>query len=174
MLTKREVMIGIKTVRRGLPIPLFAADGYAEDGEFDDEELLEEEPDGNMDPDDLPEEAEMMMEGRLVTTSRRVELVYDEGELTGMEGSTTKIGFDLSCPELVSLLRSGSVSTALIFEPKKRHVCVYNTPFSAFEVCVQTLRVQNELLENGTLYLDYLIEIHGARTERCKMTLTVR
>ena len=40
---------------RGLPIPLFAADGYAEDGEFDDEELLEEEPDGNMDPDDLPE-----------------------------------------------------------------------------------------------------------------------
>lgn len=174
MLTKREVMIRIKTVRRGIPIPLFAADGYAEDGDFDDEELLEEEPDGDMDPDGLPEEAEMMMEGRLVITSRRAELVYDESELTGMEGSTTKIGFDLACPELISLLRSGSVSTALIFEPKKRHVCVYNTPFSAFEVCVQTLRVQNELLENGTLYLDYLIEIHGARTERCKMTLTVQ
>jgi len=28
------------------------------------------------------------------------------------------------------------------------------------------------VLDSGELYLDYLIEIHGARTERCKMTLT--
>ncbi len=174
MLTKRDVTIRIQTVRRGIPVPLFAADGCAEDQDFDDEEFYEEETDGELDPDGQPEEAEMMMEGRLVVTSRRAELVYDESELTGMEGSTTKLGFDLAYPDLISLLRSGSVSTALIFEPKKRHVCVYNTPFSAFEVCVQTLRVQNELLENGTLYLDYLIEIHGARTEHCKMTLTVR
>lgn len=172
MLTKRDVMIQIKTIRRGISVPLFADGGFDEDESYDDEELYEEETDG--DPDHQPEEAEMMMEGRLVMTSRRAELVYDEGELTGMEGSTTKIGFDLSCPDLVSLLRSGSVSTALIFEPKKRHVCLYNTPFSAFEVCVQTLQVKNDLLQTGTLYLDYLIEIHGARTERCKMTLTVR
>ena len=38
---------------------------------------------------------------------------------------------------------------------------------------MQTLEVSNRLLSEGVLYIDYLLEIHGARTERCKMTLTV-
>ena len=176
MLTKREGMITIETVRRGISVPLFAPDGGA--AEFDEEELAEEELDEASDEasegEDGPETAEMMMEGRMVVTSKRAELVYHESELTGMEGSVTKIGFDLDMPELVTMLRGGSVSTALVFEPHCRHICVYNTPFSSFEVCVHTLSVQNDLMESGKLYLDYLIEIHGARTERCQMTLTFR
>ena len=173
MLTRRDVTITIQTVRRGIPVPLFATD--VSDGEEDLEEEIPEEIDEAMyDGEDEAEEAEMMMEGRLVATSQRVELSYDESELTGMEGSTTKIVFDCAHPGLISLLRSGSVSTALVFEEKKRHVCVYSTPFSSFEVCVHTLRVENELLTLGKLSLDYLIEIHGARTEHCKMILTVR
>lgn len=175
MLTKKEGMITIQTVRRGIPVPLFSPDGG--DAPFDEEELPEEEFDEDdevCDDEDGPETAEMMMEGRLVMTSKRAELVYHESELTGMEGSVTKIGFDLETPELVTMLRGGSVSTALVFEPHQRHICVYNTPFSSFEVCVHTLEVKNDLLESGKLYLDYLIEIHGARTERCKMTLIFR
>ena len=173
MLTKKEVMITIQTVRRGISVPLFNPDGGAAD--FDEEDLPDEEEfDEVTDEDDGPESAEMMMEGRLVVTTKRAELVYHESELTGMEGSVTKIGFDPAMPELVTMLRGGSVSTALVFEPHYRHICVYNTPFSSFEVCVHTLEVKNELLERGRLYLDYLIEIHGARTERCQMTLTFR
>lgn len=173
MLTKKEGMITIQTVRRGIPVPLFAPNG---DGnvDFDEDDLSNDVFDSeNGDPEE-PESAEMMMEGRLVVTSKRAELVYHESELTGMEGSVTKIGFDLDAPSLVTMLRGGSVSTALVFEPHQRHICVYNTPFSSFEVCVHTLEVKNELLESGKLYLDYLIEIHGARTERCQMTLTFR
>ena len=43
MLTKREGMITIETVRRGISVPLFAPDGGA--AEFDEEELAEEELD---------------------------------------------------------------------------------------------------------------------------------
>ena len=149
MLTKRDVMINIKTQRRGMPVPLFSPDGETPEEDYDEEDFSEEELDGYDCDSDEPEEAEMLMEGRLVTTTRRAELVYHESELTGMEGSVTKIGFDLSCPDLVTMLRGGSVSTALVFEPKKRHVCVYNTPFSSFEVFVQTLEVRNELLTKG-------------------------
>ena len=170
MLTRREGMITIQTVRQGIPVPLFSADGGAVT-DFDEEDLPEEDEYG--DPN-TPEEAEMMMEGRLVVTSRRAELTYHESELTGMEGAITKIGFDPAYPELISMLRGGSVSTAMIFEPHQRHVCLYNTPFSSFEVCIHTLEVKNRLLETGELYLDYLIEIHGARTERCRMTLNFR
>ena len=176
MLTRKEGMITIQTVRLGIPVPLFGSSGNEE--AFDEDDLPEEEFDEDdgeaCEGEDGPETAEMMMEGRLVTTSRRAELVYHESELTGMEGSVTKIGFDLDTPDLVTMLRGGSVSTSLVFEPHKRHICVYNTPFSSFEVCVHTLTVQNDLLELGKLYLDYLIEIHGARTERCQMTLTFR
>ena len=42
------------------------------------------------------------------------------------------------------------------------------------EVCVRTLKVKNRLLEENRLELDYLIEIHGAQAEHCKMTVTVR
>ena len=173
MLTKQELMITIKTVRQGISVPLFSEDGEPNEA-VDEENLPNEEENEDYDPEfDGPEEAEIMMEGRLIKTSTRAELVYEEGELTGMEGSTTKIAFRLDDPELVTMMRGGAVSTALVFQPHQRHVCVYNTPFSAFEVCVHTLEVRNELLEKGEMYLDYLIEIHGAKTERCKMTLTV-
>lgn len=172
-MTRRDVMITIRTVRRGVPVPLFRSD-EAETEEDCDEEYDDEFEEWGDEESGEAEEAEILTEGRLITTSQRVELVYEESELTGMEGSVTKLGFDRAVPELISLLRGGTVSTALVFESRKRHVCVYDTPFSGFEVCVQTIEVRNELLTKGELYLDYLIEIHGARTERCKMNLTVR
>ena len=171
MLTKKEGMICMHTVRQGIPVPLFSPDGGAAE-DFDEEDLPEAPEEDEYGDSNAPEEAEMMMEGRLVVTSRRAELTYHESELTGMEGAITKIGFDTDHPELISMLRGGSVSTAMIFEPHQRHICLYNTPFSSFEVCIHTLEVKNRLLEDGEIYLDYLIEIHGARTERCRMTLT--
>ena len=177
MLSRRNVMIWIHTSRRGISIPLFRLGGEAEpdDGETpeDEEDMPDELPDWEEDSGDEPEQADLLMEGKLVTTSRRAELVYEESELTGMEGAVTKICFEQNSPGLVSMLRSGTVSTALVFEAGRRHICVYHTPFSCFEVCVQTLEVQNRLLEEGTLFLDYLIEIHGLRTEHCRMNLRI-
>ena len=123
---------------------------------------------------EMPEPTEMLMEGKLLVAGHRVELVYAESELTGMQGSVTAIGFEPSNPDLVSMVRTGPVRTAMTFEEGKRHICLYNTPFSEFEVCVRTIKVNNRLLEENKLELDYLIEIHGAQAEHCKMTVTVR
>ena len=123
---------------------------------------------------EMPEPTEMLMEGKLLIAGHRVELVYAESELTGMQGSVTAIGFEPINPGLVSMVRTGPVRTAMTFEEGKRHICLYNTPFSEFEVCVRTLKVENRLLEENKLELDYLIEIHGAQAEHCKMTVTVR
>lgn len=186
---KRPVMIRIFTERQGLAVPFLSpfhpldlpqrgADDEAEEDfagepaeDFDPEELVEEI--GEMTGKEEPERTEMLMEGRLVLSAERAELVYEESELTGMEGTVTTVSFDRSQPELVSMLRDGVVNTALIFEPNKRHICLYKTPFSDFEICVRTIEVRNQLLEKGELFLDYLMEIHGASTERCKLTLRV-
>ena len=132
----------------------------------------------NYDNDDLAydEEQEIALntEGFMNLDGDRVELVYEESEITGMEGSRTSVMFDKSNSGLVSMLRDGSVSTALVFEKGKRHHCVYNTPIMPFEICVRTLRVENNIIDAGTLKLDYIIEIRGAKAERTKFELEIK
>ena len=176
-MTKRKVKINMLVSRKEMGESLFERDCE------NDDELLEEEAEGNPRDaivsmlskmfDGMPEPDEMMMEGRLVTNETRVELIYEESELTGMEGSITAIGFHRSNPELMSMMRTGPVRTALTFEEGKRHYCLYNTPISDFEVCVRAVTVHNRLLEEGEVYLDYLIEIHGARAEHCRMQIKI-
>ena len=164
-MTKRQVMIHMLTSRLELGGSLFDdEENENEEGGIDFAALLGE----------MPEPTEMLMEGRLITNPTRVELVYDEGELSGMAGSVTAIGFHRNNPALISMIRTGIVRTALTFEEGKRHFCVYNTPYSNFEVCVRAICVENELLEKGTLKLDYVVEIHGAQAEHCRMTVSVR
>ncbi len=170
-MTKRNVMIDILTSRIEMNMSLFAEE--PENEEIEEISQSFEDILKNV-TGEMPEPTEMLMEGRLLTSTHRVELVYAESELTGMEGSMTAIGFDRANPELVSMMRTGPVRTAMTFEEGKRHICIYNTPFSEFEVCVRTIKVKNRLLEENTLELDYLIEIHGAQAEHCKMTVTVR
>lgn len=131
------------------------------------------------DPDDefgIPEEnevaveensvIEMTSEGLLRTEGKRVVISYDESELTGMQGSRTEVGFDLDSPELITMMRTGSVTTALVFEKGKRHICTYRTEYMPFEICVNTKDVKNDLLVSGVIELDYIIEIRGAQAER--------
>ena len=170
-MTTQNVMIDILTSRIEMNLSLFSEEPENEEAEelsqsF--EEMLKNRK------GEMPEPTEMLMEGKLLVAGHRVELVYAESELTGMQGSVTAIGFEPSNPDLVSMVRTGPVRTAMTFEEGKRHICLYNTPFSEFEVCVRTLKVNNRLLEENKLELDYLIEIHGAQAEHCKMTVTVR
>lgn len=163
--TKRNVIITIKTARTQIDASLFEEieDEFL-DGEYEDESS---ETDGD-------EPSEMMIEGRLITGASRVELVYDESEGSGMGGSITTIGFDRVSPGLISMLRTGTVYSAFVFEEGKRHVSVYDTPFSSFDICVRTVRVKNTLLTEGRIELEYLIEVHGAQAERCRMEIGVR
>lgn len=172
-MTKRTVMIRMTVARAEIPLSVFDEEnGVPTDGEEEATETSAEK----FPPfcGELPEPTELLTEGLLVTTTRRVELRYHESEESGMEGSTTFIGFDRSDPAVVSMTRSGAVRTALIFEEKKRHIGLFNTPFSDFEICVHALRVKNELLTAGKMELDYLVEIHGAQAEHCRMSVSVQ
>ncbi len=119
-----------------------------------------------------PEVLEINTDGFISREDGRVEFSYDETELTGMEGAKTAISFSEDEPALVTMVRTGSVSTALVFESGKRHHCVYKTPYMPFEVCVHTVKVENDIKENHSLFIDYIIEIRGAKAERTRLELT--
>ena len=116
---------------------------------------------------------ESTTEGTLTVKDGRATVRYDETELTGMEGATTEVSFALNAPGLVTMLRGGGVTTSLVFEQDKRHVSIYETPFMPFEICILTMRVENRLIEDGTLKLDYVVEVKGAQAERTRFTMEI-
>ena len=118
---------------------------------------------------------EMVANGFLTLTDERVEVEYNETELTGMDGSTTTISFARNDPGVVTMLRCGTVSTALVFEEEKRHLCAYDTGVLPFELCIYTKSVKNGITEaGGRLELQYLVEIRGAKAEQTKCVVEIR
>lgn len=120
-----------------------------------------------------PETVEICTVGRLCDADGRFDVSYEETEVTGMEGSSTSVSFLPKESGIVTMLRDGAVSTALVFEEGKRHHCVYNTPFMPFQVCVHTMKVDNRLHVDGCLELDYIVEIRGAQAERTKFRMEI-
>ncbi len=120
-----------------------------------------------------PAKMEFTTEGTLTIKDGRATVRYGESELTGMDGATTQVSFALDAPGLVTMLRGGGVTTSLVFEQDKRHVSIYETPFMPFEICILTMKVENLLIETGTLKLDYVVEVKGAQAERTKFTMDI-
>ena len=140
---------------------------------FGDEE--KEEFDGLYDDIDGDDFVDMITEGTLsVDDEGEVELSYLEGDGTGLEGTEVKLVFHKDNPDLVSMIRFGSMSTMLSFEAGKRHKSVYKTPYMPFDLVVNTLEVENTLLEDGALYLNYLMEVRGLSSDRVTIFVDIK
>lgn len=120
------------------------------------------------------EKFEIISEGYVEDDGDCFSVSYMESELTGLEGSQSVVSFRREETELVTMTRSGAVSTAMTFRPHHRTISSYQTPFMPFEVGVHCLRVKNTLAEDGRLLLDYIIEIRGGEAERCLMEFSVK
>ena len=117
------------------------------------------------------EHMEMTVEARYHDDGTRVCISYKESEISGMEGSTTSVSFQKNEPETLSMLRDGTVKTALLFEQGKRHLCIYQTPIMPFDLCLLPRTVDNSIETTGFLQLDYVIQLKGAEAQRTKLTL---
>ena len=131
---------------------------------------------------DAIEKIELFTEGLMTVTpdaaftdtpSYTVAVTYDETELTGMAGARSTVTYRTADRGLVSMIRSGLVSTAMTFKAHHRAICTYETPYMPFSIGIHALTVDNRLDTDGELKLDYIIEIRGARAERCEMTMKI-
>ncbi len=162
-MAQKDIRIHIETVTYEVDASLFGLGDVGEDELFD--MFSDASPE--------PEKMEMKTIGKFSVRDGRAEVSYEESEATGMEGSSTSVSFDMTCPGIVTMVRKGMVSCALVFERGKRHHCVYNTPYMPFEVCVNTFEVKNRIADTGVLELDYVVEIRGARAERTKFCMRI-
>ena len=105
-----------------------------------------------------PDEMELVTSGTLQRESGGGYTVsYQESELTGLEGTTTKLHIE---GPRVTLLREGNINSQLVFEEGIRHLSMYETPYGALSIGVSTKRMRSTVDEaGGDLEIDYAIEI---------------
>lgn len=101
---------------------------------------------------------ELTTAGELNVLADSYTLKYEESELTGMEGTTTEI--TVTNEGIVSLSRSGTVNSNLIFEEGKRHLSYYDTKDGAFSIGVFASYVDTVLEQNyGEISITYAMDV---------------
>ena len=101
-----------------------------------------------------------MTEGRLTRDEGGYTLSYQESELTGLEGTLTTLQVE---GEQVTLMRVGAVNSQMVFQEGRRHLSMYNTPYGAMAIGVNTRHLLAELNDQGgDIEIDYAIEVDHA------------
>ena len=99
-------------------------------------------------------------------------LSYQESRLTGLEGTLTTFQIE---PGRVTLMRVGEVNAQMVFEEGRRHLSLYETPYGALSIGVNTRRMRSELDANGgSIEIDYAIEIDHALAGQNLFRISIR
>ena len=107
---------------------------------------------------------ELLTEGRLEREQDIYVLTYEETEITGMEGTQTVITVE---GDTVTLVRSGQFNSQMVFQEGRRHLSMYNTPYGAMTIGVNTRSLYTDLTDQGgEIQVDYAIEVDHAVTGR--------
>ena len=119
-----------------------------------------------------PDTIELVTEGRLTRDGSGYTLTYQESELTGLEGTRTTIQVE---GEQVTLLREGGVNSQMVFQEGRRHMSMYNTPYGAIEIGINTSHLMTDLHDRGgAIEIDYAIEVDHAMAGRNIFQINVK
>lgn len=100
------------------------------------------------------------------------EAVYDETEISGMEGTTTKI--KISKNDMI-LEREGSTSAKMHFKKNNDSVSLYNTPYGMMELKINTKDLKIDMNENGgDVYIHYNLSVEGQKPQRTKLKINIK
>ncbi|MBU5435861.1 DUF1934 domain-containing protein [Pseudoflavonifractor sp. MSJ-37] len=116
---------------------------------------------------------ELVTEGRLEDEGDgQFTLSYQESEVTGMDGTLTTFQIE---PERVTLLRLGQFNSEMVFELGRRHLSMYDTPYGALAMGVNTRELSCGLdRQGGALHIVYDLEVDHALAGRNTFDIQVR
>ena len=119
-----------------------------------------------------PDTVELVTARRLMKDKAGYTLSYQESEITGLEGTLTTIQVE---GEQVTLMRMGEFNSQMVFQEGRRHLSMYNTPYGAMSVGVNTRHLLADLSDKGgDIEIDYAIEIDHAIAGRSVFQIKVR
>lgn len=116
------------------------------------------------------QDMELMTEGKFYIKEGQFYFMYEESEMSGMEGTRTliKIG-----QEKVTMRRYGQNDSELTFEAGIRYDALYKTPYGNFDMEVVASKVVYQIDQegNGDIELVYEISIKGLGENKTHMRI---
>lgn len=119
-----------------------------------------------------PEVTELATEGIMTLDGDEIRLSYEETELTGIEGTTTR--FLLRGDEVI-LERTGMIQSRMEFRQGERSSSLYETPWGTMVVDVATTKLARRLTERGgVLELAFTIAVNHQVTGENRFRIRVK
>ena len=111
--------------------------------------------------EDSVSELELCTEAKMSMNAKGgVEISYMENEDDEALKTRSRIIFNTRDTGLVAMTKEGAMKAILSFEEGKTHICTYDTPFMPIKVYVESKFVDNRLLTDGHLKLNYVINLN--------------
>lgn len=119
-----------------------------------------------------PEVIRLDTEGFMEYRNGGWDITYEESELTGLSGVTTTFRVE---PEKVTLLRTGALSSTMVFQEGVAHDSLYRMEFGTLMISVKATRVFFDLVEDGgSIDLVYSIVIENTEAGTIDYHLDIR
>lgn len=105
---------------------------------------------------------ELITEAKTYEKNNALYIVYEETEISGMEGSTTTLKIEAN--ERITMKRYGSADSQIVFEEGKRYSGIYKTPYGDFKMEIKTTQLHMDIQQGnkkGTIEISYQMLIAG-------------
>ncbi|KYH29406.1 MULTISPECIES: DUF1934 domain-containing protein [Clostridium] len=118
------------------------------------------------------EAVEVVTKGKFYKKNNCYYAIYDETEISGMEGTTTTLKIK---PDEFTLIRMGSTNAKVEFKDKASDVSMYNTPYGALELVVQTNKLDINVNDNGgKISIDYNMALAGQKPLKTILNIDIK
>ena len=115
---------------------------------------------------------ELITSGEYCHAGSETVFSYMESEMTGMEGTRTTFRIN---PQTVTLTREGAMNAQMVFEQGKKHVFLYETPFGATSMGIDTRRLTHGMGEDGgEMEINYTIDVDSVVVSENSFIIRVR
>jgi uncharacterized beta-barrel protein YwiB (DUF1934 family) len=115
---------------------------------------------------------ELVTDGKYSFSDGKGEIYYSESELTGLEGTKTRLSIS---PLEVILSREGNMTSSTVFREGQRNQFLYDTPYGRATLGVDTRKIHANFDEHGgSMEIDYVVDMDHAVFGRNKFKINVR
>ena len=121
------------------------------------------------------DQMEFVTEGQLYQRNGAIYILYDESELSGLEGCKTTLKLAGDTLRMKRIGRGGA-GTEMYFEENKRFCSTYNTPYGPMELELLTRSVVNNFdMESlsGDIAVCYDVSLQGMAEGKNKLEINV-
>ncbi|MBE6048400.1 MAG: DUF1934 domain-containing protein [Clostridium sp.] len=123
----------------------------------------------SVDNDDI---IEVVSPGKYIKLEDGYKAVYEETEISGMEGTTTILTIK---EKEVVLEREGTTATKMYFNKSEPSIAMYQTPYGMLELSINTKKLEVEMNEDGgKLQIDYSLAVAGQAPLDTKLSLKIK